>query len=53
MAHITLLLPLDWLFPALDTMLNESEKYSHFSALDPNYVSLQSHIPQKATKVKI
>ena len=49
----SLLLPLDWLFPALDTILSESEKNGHFSTLDPKYVSLQSHIPQKATKIQI
>ena len=38
---------------ALHTVLSESEKFGHFSTLDTKYVSLQSHIPQKATKVKI
>ena len=47
------MLPLDWLFPALDTMLCESEKNDHFSTLDPKYVRLLRHIPQKATKVKL
>ena len=50
---LPLLLPLDWLFPALDTVLSESEKNGHFSTLDPKYVRLLRHIPQKATKVKI
>ena len=48
-----MLLPLDWLFPALDTVLSESEKNGHFSTLDPKYVRLQSHVRQKATKVKV
>ena len=46
------MLPLDWLFPALDTVLSESEKIGHFSTLDPKYVRLQSHIPQKTANVK-
>ena len=49
---LPLLLPLDWLFPSLDTVLSDSEKNGRFSTLHPKY-SLQSHIPQKAAKVKV
>ena len=49
---LPLLLPLDWLFPELDTVLSESEKNGRFSTLYPKYVRLQSHVCQKATKAK-